>query len=436
MRIAKSLSNRNIEASQDPFLGISYRDPQSLEKAKFQVDKYNYPRLELASILEKYNRQLGNDNLAIENCKKLRQAGSYCVVTGQQLGMMGGPAYTILKGITCLLVARQAGAIPIFWLATEDHDIPEIDHTFLLDESGNFKKFQLSISRNGIAVEDISLTSRNIEEIYNFWSYLGLENILYNTGDSYSQYMIKVLMHLFAGTGMLFLEPKLLRKLAEPFFAKELEQCEAIQNLLKETTHELEKVDGNPILQVGQPTNLFLKNKELKRLKIRFDGSMFTHGADTYSLSEMLQKAKKTPELFSCNVAARPVLQNTLLPVIAYVGGPNELAYHRQLGRYHSFHGIDMPCIIPRIEATMISQEAATTLEAAKMQPWEEIPLHKENIPGKQLHMIRNLFYPHNQPQERLLNWWNFQAKSNENLVSECLKQLSWDFSGRYYIYL
>lgn len=436
MEIVKSPSKQSVKEFQDPFLGISYRDPQALDQAKLQVDKQTYPRIELASILEEYNRQLGNDATALENCKKLGLPGSYCVVTGQQLGMMGGPAYTIWKGITCLLVAKQAGVVPIFWLATEDHDIPEIDHTFLMDEIGNFKKFNLSLSRNGMAVEDVVLTQKNLEEIQNFWKYLELEDPSISAGELYSKYMIGILMRLFAGTGMVFLEPKLLRHLAVPFFEKEIKQCEAIQKVLKETTDDLEKAGEKPLIQVGQPTNFFLKDEESKRLKIRFDGKIFIHGTKNYTLDEMLQKVQNTPEMFSCNVAARPVLQSILLPVIAYVAGPNELAYHRQLGKYHAFHGLEMPCIIPRIEATMVTKEAAAFLKDAKIQPWDEIPLRRNDVPGKHLHLLRNLFSPHNQPQERLLNWWNFQAKSKDNLVAECLKQLSWNFSGRYYIYL
>src|ERR1700722_14421158 len=97
----------------------------------------NYPRSQLHHLLKEYNQTIGNDQPALENAERILQSETACVITGQQLGMMGGPSYTILKGISCLLFACKINAIPIFWLATEDHDISEIDHTYLLDSLGN-----------------------------------------------------------------------------------------------------------------------------------------------------------------------------------------------------------------------------------------------------------------------------------------------------------
>ena len=430
----------NTITREDPlasFLGHSLHNPNALALAKEHVDSRFYPRKTLAKILEEYNQQLGVDSVSLENARKLAQPNSYCVVTGQQLGMISGPLYTILKGISCLLVARQTGAVPIFWLATEDHDIPEIDHTYLIDELGNLKRFHLSLPRNGSAVEDLVLTSKNIEEIKEFWNYLGLKDRpLPSSGDLYSRSMIQILVSLFAGTGMVFIEPKLLRSLAIPFFSREISECEAIQNILKETANKLELAGGNPSISVGVATNLFFKNKFNKRLKIKWDGSVFNVGSEAYSLNELLKKINETPELFSPNVAARPVLQNTLLPVIAYLAGPTEFNYHYQLGAYHQFHDVTMPCIIPRLSATFIPPEAASILVAYDLNPWSEIPLHKNDIPGHSLHLLRNLIYPHNELQERLLNWWGFQVQSQENLVGECLAQLSWDSKLHYYLYL
>lgn len=476
------------------FLGLSFQDPHSLEKAKQQVENLQYPREQLASILEGYNRYLGNDQTALENAKKIGLSNSCCVVTGQQLGMMGGPIYTILKGISCLLVARQTGAVPIFWLATEDHDIAEIDHTYLIDYIGNLKRFHLSLARDGAFVEDILLSDKNIDEIESFYTYLGLEiTQLPKVGESYSHFMISVLMRLFMGTGMVFLEPKLLRPLAIPFFSSEIRDFQKIQQVLQDTTKHLEEAGGHPGIQVDEPTNLFYKNTQGKRLKIRFDGSFFTIGQEKYSQEELLLKIEKQPELFSTNVAARPVLQNTLLPTIAYIAGPSELAYHRQLKEYHELHEVAMPCLIPRLSATFIPAYAANILETCALKPWNEIPHHwpdvmpeieegsegmsaewlesanrffgsdlsktaieryvklgsrklvhrackqrlrEKGLPSSGLHLLRNLIHPHNNSQERLLNWWGFQAKSENNLVNECLRQLAWDSDSHYYIYL
>lgn len=438
MRIeAKPLDFTSLESPLDTFLGPSFRDPTPFVQAKKQIDSRSFPRAHIAKILEKYNSELGVNAVSLENVQRLALPNSYCVVTGQQLGMMGGPAYTILKALSCLLVARHTGAIPIFWLATEDHDIHEIDHTYLIDELGNLKRFHLSMEKSGFAVEDLKLTSKNIEEMESFWRHLGLDkHPLPSSGELYSRSMIEVLVSLFAGTGLVFLEPKLLRPLAVPFFSKEIQACEQIRDVLNETTKALVEAGGEANILVGEPTNLFLKDKTNKRKKIRPEGDAFIAGSEKYSLKELLAKIENEPEAFSPNVSARPVLQNTLLPVIAYVAGPAEFAYHRQLGAYHAFHEAAMPYIIPRLSATFIPPEATLLLKSCKLEPWNEIPLHRNGIQGRDLHVLRNLIYPHQGPQERLLNWWGFQAKSRENLVKECLAQLSWDSNSSYYVYL
>lgn len=429
------------------FLGLAFQDPNSLKRAKAQVDVHPHPRDRLAAILEEYNKQIGNDEAALANSRKLAEPGSYCVVTGQQLGMMGGPIYTILKGVSCLLAARDAGAVPVFWLATEDHDIPEIDHTYLIDSLANFKQFRVSLPRDGSAVEDIRLTPKNIDEIKAFWEQLGQDPVAMPTaGDLYSKSMMEILVCLFVGTGMVFLEPKLLRPLSRPFFIREIRECQAIQEVLKETTLRLENAGGHPAIKVGEATNLFYKDKSQKRRKLRFDGEVFTAGSEHFTTEELLGKVESDPQLFSCNVAARPVLQNLILPVIAYVAGPAELEYHHQLGDYHKFHGVDMPCIIPRISATFIPSSAAAILERCHLEPWDEIPMNWTDVqsqpedisalPGNGLHLLRNLIHPHNKPQERLLNWWGFQVETNENLVQECLEKLSWNSGSHYYLYL
>lgn len=429
---------QRIKNPWDSFLGISFEDPKAWDKARQQISGRSYPRDEMASILFSYNQTIGNDDAAvIAQIRALASPDSACVVAGQQLGMMGGAAYTILKAISCLLVARQTGSVPIFWLATEDHDIGEIDHTYLVDSMGNLQRFRLSFLKNGRSVEDLELTERNRGEIQAFWDALGVPVLSIGTV-SYAEYMAKILVRFFAGTGIVFLEPKLLRKLATPFFRKELQENCAIQEVLKTTTNRLESVGGHPILHFNGGANLFLKNENKRRLKIHQTGDLFTAGNDRYRLEELLSLIDSEPGRFSTNVAARPVLQNALLPVIACIAGPAEMAYHLQLGDYHQYHGISMPCMVPRLSATFISPHIAKLLETYHLQPWDDIP-HKssdqEKFPGHGLHMLRNWLHPHERLQERVLNWWNFQAHAQENLIVECLNSLSWDSFTHNYLY-
>ncbi len=145
--------------------------PQSSES----LAKRSYPRKALVPLLTAYNREIGNDAAALANIGRLGDSTSVCVVTGQQLGLMGGPSYTILKAISCLLLARATGSIPIFWAATEDHDIGEIDHTTLLDSLSNLATFRLRFRHDGRFVEDLTLTEGHLEAIRSFCEAAGLD---------------------------------------------------------------------------------------------------------------------------------------------------------------------------------------------------------------------------------------------------------------------
>lgn len=424
-------------------LSPSVFDKRPLVQSKQAVEGCSYPREALARILEKYNQHIGNDQPALKNIQQLALSGSSCVVAGQQLGFMGGPAYTILKGISCVLVARATGAIPIFWLATEDHDIGEIDHTDTIDEKGNLKRFRLNFPKNGMAVEELILNEKHIEEVHRFCEFFKLENLkLPSVGDLYSTAMARVLVQLFAGTGLVFLEPKLLRPLAVPFFLQEIIEEEAIQNLLKSTTERLQKEGKETPISIGEGTNLFVRDGNGKRVKIHREKDRFIFGQEHATRQELLAKIAEQPDKFSPNVIARPALQNTLLPVVASIVGPTEMAYHQQLTDYFAFRHLATPLLVPRFSACFIPPESAAVLERCQLNPWDPIPHHwpvplpSLGLPTHGLHLLSNLMHPHQHPQDRVLNWWTFQSRTDENLILSALNLFPWDSLTDYYCYL
>lgn len=496
MRIVADTQSSSLKSHQETlssFLGISYKKPEAISQAYKQIVGHSYPRQELIHALRQYNILIGNDVKALQNIERLISPQQGCIVTGQQLGLMGGPAYTILKGISCLLLARESGAIPVFWLATEDHDVAEIDHTYLLDAYGNLKYFHLSFPKDGRPVEDLTLSEKNIDVIYRFLDAASIDRAHHpEINESYTQTMAKVMVQLFAGTGMVFVEPKLLRSLARPFFRREIENRADLQNVLKATTAQLIAAGWEEMISFKEGTNLFFKDDEGRRRKILFDNGAFHIGKQNVTEKDLLALIDEQPGRFSTNVAARPVLQSLLIPTVAYIAGPSELDYYRQLKDYHQAHGISMPCIVPRISATLIPEYAAETISKCKIDPMKEIPLHwmdlqpslchgfaqmaedwqqvalkqfgsevslgiiermvkhsilklqkkvvktrlqAQNIPSYSLHLLRNLIHPHHKPQERVLNWWSFQAHSQENLVKEFLQLSTWMPQGHLYCY-
>lgn len=460
-------------------------DPEAMELASQQLVGKDFPRKELGDILMAYNQAIGNDSRALQNIERLRLPNSTFVITGQQAGFMGGPAYTILKAITCILLAREANAIPLFWIASEDHDVTEIDHTYLLDSLGNLHYSHLSLPKEGRPVEDLVLSEKCTQVLKEFCLHIKREDLTQNlsVGASYAHFTATILARLFSNTGLLFIEPRFLRRLAIPFFKREILEADAIAKVLNANTQQLEAAGGSAQIQIAQGTNLFLKTEDGYRRKIERRESDFNVGEKSYSPDELLSLVEKEPERFSTNVASRPVLQSMLFPTLAYVAGPSELLYYQQLKEYHHHHGVLMPWILPRLSATLIPPNAAELLAKCGLEPWNKIPshwhtlmpdldmgiadmtaewiqiahlyfdkdlssetiarharyaaqkiqkrvyktrLHKKAIPYSALHYLRNLLHPHHTLQERVLNWFGFQADTTEDLVQAFLSQADW----------
>lgn len=440
-----------ILASSDHIFS-QHPDSTTFQNKRQEVLSFHYPREDVFHLLKKYNESIGNDVAAHHSLEQFKHPESICVITGQQLGLMGGPAYTVLKAITALLVARENQAIPIFWLATEDHDSAEIDHTFLLDPKGNLKRFRLTWPKIKAFVEDLTLNASHIQTIQEFLEAVHFPETLaswrYQEGMSYCQVMANFLVRLFAGTGLVFVEPRVLRPLAQDFFFKEMKMSDAILKTLQQNTQKIIAAEGEAVLSFEEGTNLFLKMENSSRRKIRKQGESFVVDKHHFTLSELTNLLEKQPERFSTNVAARPVFQSLLLPTLAYVAGPTEKKYYEQLVDYHHFHHVPYPLVIPRASVTIITPTAADLMEKCHLKLDDAIPaswrqwqlrfphLDHHQLSSNALHYLGNLLMPHHTLQERVLNWYEFQRTVSKNLISTCLSSLDWRVNQHYRLVL
>ncbi|MEM1283383.1 MAG: bacillithiol biosynthesis cysteine-adding enzyme BshC [Chlamydiota bacterium] len=422
-----------------------------------EVKSRQYRRDELVDILTQYNQSIGNDECAIENIQRLKHMDSVCVFTGQQLGFMGGPAYTFYKAIGCLQHAKQLGAIPIFWLATEDHDIAEIDHTYTVDDMGNMQKHKITLPIEGV-VEDLVLTSRNVDEITSFCQQTGvdLSEVSFSAGDSYSGVMARLFTALFRGTGLVFVEPHLIRYQAEELFVREIKNHQEIYNLLTRHTRQMQ-LSGlpTPIEFVENGTNLFYKDDRNRRLKVKKDQEGFLLGDLKFNESELIELLHNDPSLFSGNVALRPIIQSYVFPTVAYVAGPTEVDYFQQLQEIFRYHDVPEPEVVPRPSITLLNDESDYYLNRIGLQPYSEIPndwgqifsdfahkdkkevkglLENKGVPYYALHYLKNYLRPFNGPQERSLNWLWLNAQSQGSIVKRVLSQEPFSSKIHYHI--
>lgn len=430
------------------FFAIPPSADDALEQAHKQLYGKKFQREKLAEVLISYNKDIGNDQACFDSLEVLKREGSGAIVTGQQLGLMGGPSYTILKAISCLKLAKSTNAVPIFWLATDDHDAREVDHTYLQDEKGNLKEYRLHLPQDGQSVESMQLSAYDHEMIALFLKETDQQALMgfFAQQNSYAKAMASFLAKIFRGTGLVFLEPKILRPLAKEFYARELKHTEKIQQILKATTQDFQNAGGKPLLKT-EGTNLFSTQNQARLKKIVYKEGVYTLSKEPVALEVLLDLIDQTPECFSPNVVARPVMQSFVIPTLAYVAGPSEWNYHCQLKDLFDFHHVSMPWIVPRLELTFVTASAKEFLDALQLKPWEiflsDVQLSREVLAGKglptsALHVLRNLLNPHQKPQSRVLNWCGFQRQTSENLVQALLhdSKVMPGTSHHYYCYL
>lgn len=430
------------------FFTIPPNAEDAIEMSRRQLYGRSFQRQNLGDLLVSYNQEIANDQACFDSIERLKCEGSAAVVTGQQLGLMGGPSYTILKAISCLKLAKSVGAVPVFWLATDDHDVREVDHTYLLDKKGNLKEYRLHLPQDGRSIESVELGSYDREIISSFLKETALDEwqTFFARQQSYPRAMASFLAKIFRGTGLVFLEPKILRPLAKEFYARELQYAENICEALKSTTQNFQDVGGKPLLKI-EGTNLFFASDHASRKKVGYKEGVYTLSKEPIMLEELLKRVETNPEYFSPNAAARPVMQSLLIPTLAYVAGPSEWNYHCQLKGLFDFHGVPMPWIVPRLELSFVTGLAEEFLQILQLKPWEisftDLHVLREDLMAKKLptnafHILRNLLKPQQKPQSRILNWCGFQKETTKNLIQALLHDPKVDLSisQHYYCYL
>ncbi|ABZ85057.1 conserved hypothetical protein [Heliomicrobium modesticaldum Ice1] len=344
----------------------------------------SYPRSELSSLLEGYQRRLadlagleGSSNRAADQARRLAEANSLAVVTGQQAGLFTGPLYTIYKAVTCINLAKRLEAktgqpvIPVFWVASEDHDFEEISHikllqgekTVVITMTSRPDEDRFAIGHRTLP-EDLAVTLESfLSHLPQSEHRLPWEETWHRllTGPTGPHEHFAALLHKLLGPyGLVILDPLLsgLKQLPRcaSFFASVLENEVSLREGLSRGVEQIRRLGYTPQVEKGpEETSLFYFHQG-RRLAILRDGRGYRlRGAEiTFSRDELLDLAQRQPDLFSTNVVTRPLLQDQLLPTTAYVAGPGEIAYFAAYRDVYRAMGMEMPPIVPRLSVTII----------------------------------------------------------------------------------
>ena len=295
--------------------------------------------------------------------RRLAEPGAVAVATGQQAGLFGGPLYTLLKALTCIRLAERiarehdATVVPIFWVDAEDHDLDEIRHCPVLDAELDPRAVGLELdSPRGTAAAAIRLTgsvrhaTASLRELLPSTEFTaeviaGLD-AAYAEGTRLVEAFARWLDHLAGHAGLVVFDASdpAAKPLVQSLFADELRAS-------GETARQAAAA-GAALAAAGyhaqvepQPDGVALFRLDETRQPIRVAPGGFTVGERTVDADDLLREVAAQPARFSPNVLLRPIVQDALFPTVAYVSGPNELAYLGQLRDVYARFGVPMPII-------------------------------------------------------------------------------------------
>jgi bacillithiol biosynthesis cysteine-adding enzyme BshC len=358
------------------FFAGDFRKPETFAAVLMSLAAtYKTNRQTLADALKKQNEQFGSSPETLANIEKLRDAKTFAVVTGQQTTVFTGSLYTIYKTISTLQLARQLqhdfpdyAFVPVFWLEAEDSDYAEFSSIHTLSQN---KVSPLAYTQKGTADGQMMSRVKFSQEIFHFTnSFLGslqssdfkdgLTDLLrsaYSEGETFSSAFAKLMARLFATDGLILFsvdDPKM-KRLGQSIFQKELLNAPKTSELVISQSASLEE-SGYNVQAKPKPVNLHVITADGVRQLIEPKDSKFELRItkETLGRNELIELATSSPERFSPNVITRPLLQDTILPTVAYVAGPGEVSYLAQLKTAYAFFGITMPVIYPRASVSLV----------------------------------------------------------------------------------
>ena len=356
------------------------------------------------------------------NLQALRQPGATVVVTGQQMGLFLGPLYTVFKAAAAVVNARAFAArsgrpcVPLFWMQTEDHDRDEIDVCVVAGADGGLVRLGVGAGVENAEVMSAEVMSAEVTDAATERVPIGAQRLgagviralaelaealedapfaaevmelltaAYQPDATWSEACASVMAHLFADEGLLLLDPRdpAIAALAAPLHRRCLDQAEAIASALQ-TRHEAIEAAGfvaKVHIRPGAPLCFYApEGRDGPRYRLApLDAPVSAHvdsdvardrswqlvghpdGA-VVSDADLRAQQRVDPGCLTTSALLRPLLQDTLLPTVAYVGGPGELAYFAQLPPLYALLGVPMPLLVPRARFVVVDGRIATQLD-------------------------------------------------------------------------
>jgi len=307
------------------------------------------------------------------------RAGAEAVVTGQQVGLFLGPLFTIYKAATAIRLAKDRGAVPVFWLQTEDHDLAEIATTHVARPGAGALRLSLDAPPEAVSVAHRRLPTAvadlhpriaaALAGLPHADEHLGHLARHYRAAAGWTGAFAGLLAELFAEEGLVLLDPRdpRLAPLAAPVHRRALcEWREIVEALRSSGAPETVHVREDAPLSFFHPDGA-----EGRRVRLRWNDDRFEEigGTGSHTLDALLATLEADPLRFSTSALLRPILQDSWLRTAAYVGGPAEVGYFEQLGPLYDRFGLRRPTVVPRASLTILEESDRRRLARAGIAP-------------------------------------------------------------------
>jgi bacillithiol biosynthesis cysteine-adding enzyme BshC len=356
-----------------PFYEGNPARPEAWQSAIERAQAHAVDRGAIADLITAQQQRRGAPPEARAALDRLRQDGTVAVVTGQQAGAFGGPLYTLLKAVTALRLAarvrqdHQTPAVAVFWIDSEDHDWDEVSSCTVLDGDAQARTIRLPapagagtlpvgrlMLADGVdaALDELAEALPPTEFTASLMTRL---RSAYKAGLSASEAFGRLLEFTLGEFGLIVYDAAdpAAKTLVRDVFAREAQFPGRTAELAIEAGSELVRL-GYHAQVIAHADGLSLFSLAGGRHPIRFADGAFRAGDRAWTPPDLLSEVRANPAGFSPNVLLRPIVQDTLFPTVAYVAGPNELAYLGQLKPVYAHFGVPMPLMVPRASATLL----------------------------------------------------------------------------------
>jgi len=356
------------------------------ERRERVLANYRTDRNRLCDALERTNRNWGASDKTLSFINSLRDADCIAVVSGQQAGLFGGPLYTIYKALSAVKLAdcltqRGIKAVPVFWIATEDHDFAEVATAELIDHDCRLSSVSVpsELHREGIAVgrvtlnQSVSATVQSLIDALPKTEFTAeVEELLrhaYQPQAKFGDAFARLLTKLTAERGLILLDPldNDLKKLVAPLYSEAARQAPEIAGAIMARSRELETAGYHAQVTPSEDSfPMFLHDETGARHALTRTASgkyRAKNDGSAHSADELANWALREPDRFSPNVTLRAVVQDYLLPTIAYYGGSAEVAYFAQTSEVYRLLDRPVTPILPRASLTFVEKHTWRSLE-------------------------------------------------------------------------